>query len=82
MAFVLLFLEVNQMKALTARRQAIKMMMAPIYTQIKERSDAGKFCLMIVDLPLMAKHILEELGYSVELGSSGCCYYIEWHNMN
>ena len=70
------------MKAITARKQAIKMMMTPIYTQIKERINEGKFCLMIVDLPLMAKHILEELGYNVELGSSGCCYYIEWHNMH
>ena len=70
------------MKATTARKQAIKMMMAPIYTQIKERSNEGKFCLMVLDLPLMAKHILEKLGYSVELGSSGCCHYIEWHTMN
>ena len=70
------------MKATTARKQAIKMMMTPIYTQIKERSNEGKFCLMVLDLPLMAKHILEKLGYSVELGSSGYCHYIEWHNMN
>ena len=70
------------MKAITARKQAIKMMMTPIYTQIKERINEGKFCLIVFDLPLMAKHILEELGYSVELGNSGRCYYIEWHNMN
>lgn len=70
------------MKALTARRQAIKRMMTPIYTQIKERSNAGKFCLMIFDLPFMAQQILEELGYSVELGSSGYCHYIEWHDIN
>ena len=70
------------MKATTAGKQAIKKMMTPIYTQIKERSEEGKFCLMVVDLPLMAIHILEELGYSIELESSGCCYYIEWHNNN
>ena len=69
------------MKAITARKQAIKMMMTPIYTQIKARVNEGKFCLMVFDLPPMAKHILKELGYSVELGSSGCCHYIEWHNM-
>ena len=70
------------MKAITARKQAIKMMMTPIYQQIEERCDEGKFCLMILDLPPMAKHILKKLGYSVELGSSGHCHYIEWHDMN
>lgn len=69
------------MKAITARKQAIKMMMTPIYTQIRERINEGEFCLMILDLPPMAQHILKELGYSVELGHSGCCHYIEWHNM-
>lgn len=70
------------MKAIAARKQAIKMMMTPIYMQIKERSKEGKFCLMVLDLPPMANRILEELGYNVELGSSGCCHYIEWHNIN
>ena len=69
------------MNAITARKQAIKMMMAPIYTQIKERVNEGEFCLMILDLPTLAIQILEELGYSVELGSSGCCHYIAWHSI-
>lgn len=69
------------MKAATAHRIALRTEMKPILGEIKEHARNGKFCLFKSKLNVDIIRELEKLGYSVELGTSGTCHYIEWFDI-
>lgn len=69
------------MKASTAHAIAIKAAVAPILAQIKETAENGLFCLYQIKLDSIIVAELERLGYSVKLGTSHTCHYIEWYDI-
>ena len=69
------------MKAATAHRIALRAEMKPILEEIKAHALNGKFCLFKSRLTIQIVKELEQLGYSVELGTSGTCHYIEWFDL-
>ena len=69
------------MKAATAHRIALRAEMKPIFEEIKAHALTGKFCLFKSRLTIQIIKELQRLCYSVELGGSGTCHYIEWFDL-
>ena len=68
------------MNAKSAHKLALVSVMKPVFVQIEEYCKKGLFCIHFDnnDLGPDVRVELERLGYRVEAGKSGTCYYVFW----
>ena len=68
------------MNAKSAHKLALKTAMQPVFAKITEYCKKGLFCIHVDNRHLGpdVRKELERLGYRVETGQSGTCYYIMW----